>query len=183
MILSYSSGFIFIHIEKAAGSSIQQALLPHASVPPNSRLRRRLAWFGPLNRIGGLYRAVQFQEHVTANEVKRCLPPAVYDSLFKFAFVRNPWDRLVSRYAHLLRSTDRRRHGFISKLDKFEDFLKWEIQRGSAQHPYVTAENPGGIAARECFRASRLPELLHAGNARVRGERISAGYRNVSLQF
>ena len=138
MILSYSAGFIFVHIEKAAGSSIQQALRPHAGAEPKSSLRRRLAWLGPLNRIGGLHRAVQFGEHATADEVKRCLPPEVYDSLFKFAFVRNPWDRLVSRYAHLLRSTDRRRHGFISKLEKFEDFLKWEIQRGSGQYPYVT---------------------------------------------
>lgn len=139
MILSYSAGFIFIHIEKAAGSSIQQALRPHAGPQDKSHLRRRLALLGPLNRMGGLYRAVQFGEHATADEVKRCLPAGAYDSLFKFAFVRNPWDRLVSRYAHLLRSTDRHRHGFISGLEKFEDFLKWEIQRGGAwQHTYVT---------------------------------------------
>jgi hypothetical protein len=139
MILSYSSGFLFIHVEKAAGSSIQQALLPFANAQPNSRLRRRLALLGPLNRVGGLFRALQFGEHATANEVKRCLPAEVYDSLFKFAFVRNPWDRLVSRYAHLLRSKDRRRHNFISSLEKFEDFLQWEIQRDSAnQYPYVT---------------------------------------------
>jgi hypothetical protein len=139
MILSYSSGFIFVHIEKAAGSSIQQALRPFAGAQSNSRLRRRMAWLGPVNRIGGLYRALQFREHATANEVKRCLPAEAYASLFKFAFVRNPWDRLVSRYAHLLRSKDRRRHSFISGLETFEDFLKWEIQRDSAhQYPYVT---------------------------------------------
>jgi hypothetical protein len=142
MILSYPARFIFVHIEKAAGSSIQQALWPHTGAPRNSRLRRRLAWLGPVNRLGGLYRAVQFQEHATANEVQRCLPPEVYGGLFKFAFVRNPWDRLVSRYAHLLRSTDRRRHDYISKLENFEDFLEWEIQRGSAQYPYVT-DAPG----------------------------------------
>lgn len=139
MILSYSSGFLFVHIEKAAGSSIQQALLPFANVAPNSRLRRRLALLGPFNQFTRLYRAVQFGEHATANEVKRCLPASAYDSLFKFAFVRNPWDRLVSRYAHLLRSKDRRRHDFISSLEKFEDFLQWEIKRDSAnQYPYVT---------------------------------------------
>jgi len=146
MLLSYSSGFIFIHIEKAAGSSIQDALRPLAGQHPNSHLRRRLTWLGPLNRVGGLYRALQFPEHVTAREVKRCLPASVYDSLFKFAFVRNPWDRLVSRYAHLLRSKDRRRHQFISRLEKFEDFLKWEIQRGSAfQHSYVADEHGNQI--------------------------------------
>jgi hypothetical protein len=138
MILSYPAGFIFVHIEKAAGSSIQQALRPHAGAQSKSHLRRRLAWLGPLNRIGGLHRAVQFGEHATADEVKRCLPADVYAALFKFAFVRNPWDRVVSRYAHLLRSTDRRRHSFISGLEKFEDFLKWEIERGSDQYPYVT---------------------------------------------
>jgi len=175
MILSYSSGFIFIHIEKAAGSSIQQALRPHAGVQPNSRLRRRLTWLGPLNRIGGLHRAVQFGEHVTADEVKRCLPAEVYGALFKFAFVRNPWDRLVSRYAHLLRSTDRRRHRFISGLEKFEDFLKWEIQRGSCQYPYVTDAQGNQIVdfighyerlaedfAKICARLKIPAELPHA---------------------
>jgi hypothetical protein len=139
MILSYPSGFLFVHIEKAAGSSIQQALLPFANVAPSSRVRRRLAWLGPLNRVGGLYGALQFGEHATANEVKRCLPAKAYDALFKFAFVRNPWDRLVSRYAHLLRSKDRSRHSFISSLEKFEDFLQWEMRRDSAhQYHYVT---------------------------------------------
>jgi len=71
--------------------------------------------------------------------VKRCLPADAYDALFKFAFVRNPWDRLVSRYAHLLRSKDRNRYSFISNLEKFEDFLQWEMRRHSAdQYHYVT---------------------------------------------
>jgi len=93
-----------------------------------------------------MHRALQFGEHATADEVKRCLPAEAYNKLFKFAFVRNPWDRLVSRYAHLLRSKDRRRHEFISSLEKFEDFLQWEMQRDSAnQFPYVTDEQGNQI--------------------------------------
>lgn len=176
MLLSYSPGFIFIHIEKAAGSSIQQALRPLTPQQPGSHLRRRLAWLGPLNRIGGLYRALQFPEHATAREVKRCLPAAEYNRLFKFAFVRNPWDRLVSRYAHLLRSKDRHRHKFISRLERFEDFLDWEIQRDSAfQHPYVTDEKGNQIVdfigryerleedfAKACARLNLKAELPRA---------------------
>jgi hypothetical protein len=166
---------MFVHIEKAAGSSIQQALWPHAGKPAKSSLRRRLASLGGLNRVGGLYRAVQFGEHATADEVRSCLPPEVYNGLFKFAFARNPWDRVVSRYAHLLRSTDRHRHGFISKLEKFEDFLKWEIERGSAQYPYVTDaqgklivdfvghyESLAEDFAKVCARLKIKAELPHA---------------------
>jgi hypothetical protein len=163
MILSYSSGFVFVHIEKAAGSSIQQALLPFAKVQPNSRLRRRLAWLGPLNRVGGLHRALQFGEHATANDVKRCLPADAYAALFKFAFVRNPWDRLVSRYAHLLRSKDRHRHNFISSLEKFEDFLQWEIQRHSAIVDFVGHyETLAADFANVCARLKIQAQLPHA---------------------
>jgi hypothetical protein len=104
------------------------------------------------------------------------LPPEAYNSLFKFAFVRNPWDRLVSRYAHLLRSKDRRRHSFISGLEKFEDFLRWEIQRDSAnQYPYVTDAQGKTIVdfighyetladdfAKVCARLKIQAELPHA---------------------
>jgi len=140
MLISYQSGFCFIHIEKAAGSSIQDALRRWSDHKIRSRLRRRLTLLGPLNRVGGLYKAVQFSEHAVAREVQECLPPEVYASLFKFAFVRNPWDRLVSRQAHLLRSTDRRRHSFVSRMENFEEFIKWEIERGAFQSCYVTDE-------------------------------------------
>jgi Sulfotransferase family len=175
MLLSYQSNFCFIHIEKAAGSSIQDALLPWSDHKTRSRLRRRLAWLGPLNRMGGLYRALQFPEHAIAREVQRCLPPEVYASLFKFAFVRNPWDRLVSRHAHLLRSTDRRRHSVVSRMENFEDFINWEIQRNAFQHPYVTDESGSRIVdfigyyerlnedfAKVCARLKLKADLPHA---------------------
>jgi hypothetical protein len=132
-----SDKFLFIHIDKSAGTSIQRVLGPHAYLRPDNRLRRRLTWLGPLNRLG-LYRLVEFPQHSHASVVKTCLPPDLYARLFKFAFVRNPWDRLVSRYAQLLRNPEnpsRYRH----KAEKgFKAFLEWEIKRNkSHQYPYV----------------------------------------------
>jgi len=138
MLISANPPFLFIHIDKAAGTSIQRALQPFAPARSNSRMRRRLVWLGGLNRVLGIHRSVEFPEHVQAQTVKFCLPPDVYAGLFKFAFVRNPWDRLVSRYAYLLRNTHHPRHAFAKQLKGFDEYLAWEIKRGKMhQHTYV----------------------------------------------
>jgi hypothetical protein len=138
MLISYNTHFLFIHIDKAAGTSIQRALQPFAGQQTDSRLLRRLVWLGKINRVGGLHRALEFPEHVTARVVKNCLPAEAYSRLLKFAFVRNPWDRLVSRYSYLLRNENHPRHKFVKAMSGFEQYLHWEISRGKMfQHDYV----------------------------------------------
>lgn len=138
MLISYQPAFLFIHIDKAAGTSIQRALQSFAEQRADNRLRRRLTWLGPLNRLGGLYRSVEFPEHVTAATVKNCLPAGLYAGLFKFAFVRNPWDRLVSRYSYLLRNTGHPRHRMVKAMNGLDEYVDWEIRRGKMfQHTYV----------------------------------------------
>jgi len=91
-----------------------------------------------VNRLGRLHHALEFPEHAPARAVKKCLPPELYVRLFKFAFVRNPWDRLVSRHAHLLQSQDHPRHRLVKKLGSFENYLAWEIARQKMhQHAYI----------------------------------------------
>jgi Sulfotransferase family len=139
MLLSYGPAFIFIHIDKSAGSSIQLALAKYAVPRRKSWTRRRMVWQGPLNRVAGLYRQLEFPEHATANTIRRCLPRRFYSAAFKFAFVRNPWDRLVSRYAFLLDTPRHRDHQTVVRMKTFEEFLNWEIRRSKmGQHSYVT---------------------------------------------
>lgn len=142
MLVSNDPPFLFIHVDKAAGSSIQHALEPFATRRLDSRLRRRLVWLGSVNRFFNLHRVLEFPEHVSASTVKNCLPPDLYSRLFKFAFVRNPWDRFVSRYAYLLRNEDHPRHKFVKAMGGFEKYLDWEIRRGKmSQHHYVCGAN------------------------------------------
>ncbi len=139
MLVSYAYRFIFIHIDRTAGTSIQRALAPYGCQRTNAAWKRRLVWLGSANSIGRLYESVEFREHVAADTVRRCLPPACYASMLKFALVRNPWDRLVSRYAYLLRKQEHSRHRLVTRMPGFADYLRWEIRRDKLhQHRFVT---------------------------------------------
>lgn len=148
MLVSYDPPFVFVHIDKAAGSNIQHALRPFMKVTGRSKLRRLPGLLGSFNRAAGLYRQLEFSEHAPAETVRRCLPPPVYANLFKFAFVRNPWDRLVSRHAYLLRKTEHARSREVNELGGFDAYLRWELdhtgKKGGMRHQADYVLGPDG---------------------------------------
>ena len=151
MLISYSHKFLFIHIVKTAGSSITSCLVPY------SRFVDRLFygyWFtrktvGVLNRVLGWedlgYKPYTgFQKHGTAFDAKNKLPEEVYNSLFKFAFVRNPWDWRVSLYFYIRRSPKHKNHKVISSMS-FSDFIKWDVLRKPKRQIDFIADEDGNI--------------------------------------
>jgi len=84
-MISHKHKFIFIHIPKTAGTSIEQALRDETCrLLPDEWDHARVS-HTPLN-------------HLTLQELVDygALTPVQLRSYFKFCFVRNPWDRLVS---------------------------------------------------------------------------------------
>jgi len=71
--------YVFIHIPKCAGSSIHRAL--------NTLHAQRSLLVGK----------PKYHKHAKAVKVREVLGPA-WNECFKFAFVRNPWDLMVSSY-------------------------------------------------------------------------------------
>ena len=114
---------VFIHIPKTAGMSVASALFGEGG-----------ATHAPLASVQGL------------------LAPAEFAAYFKFAFVRNPWDRLVSAYEFLRvgvgqEEYDRALADKIAGLGSFARFLDWIREtRGCdgihfyPQHKYVCSE-------------------------------------------
>ncbi len=90
---------IFIHNPRASGTSIRRALA--RGKDPN----RKLPY--PANRSDS-------GKHAFARQAKAQLAEGdsvvgdIWDSRFKFAVVRNPWDRMVSLYGLFRRPTERR---------------------------------------------------------------------------
>src|SRR5215210_2380963 len=115
MELSYSHRFIFIHVYRAAGQSISRALQPYSVVP-----RRLTQW--------RLHRLREFNYgHIKASELKAALRPELFDTFFKFSFVRNPWDWQVSIFHYVWQRTDHPHHQFYRSLGSFDAYLDWRI--------------------------------------------------------
>lgn len=76
--------FIFIHIGKTGGTSIEHALNPNVKLDS----RKSILGTGNTNLKGKHYSAIQYK-----NKFEN-----IFDSYFKFTFVRNPWDLEVSLY-------------------------------------------------------------------------------------
>lgn len=77
---------IFVHNPRAAGTSVRRAL---CGTDPNEDL----PW--PASEPAG---NANNQKHMLARQLKDKLPGDVWENRFKFAVVRNPYDRLVSLY-------------------------------------------------------------------------------------
>lgn len=92
--------YIFIHIPKSAGNSVRDALQ------------------------GGDWKKKEsppYRGHITLSELMGHVGKETINSRFKFAFVRNPWDRTLSLYSHYTQK------GIESKKSTHE-YVKWKKQ-------------------------------------------------------
>ena len=101
---------IFIHITKTAGTSVAKSLFHYLPY------------------------------HYTAIQYRVTYGKETFNNYFKFAFVRNPWDRLYSAYRYLKsggwNNEDRVwAENHLAKFDNFSDFVKqWLTKENIAKH-------------------------------------------------
>ena len=126
MLLSNRFNFLFVHIAKTGGTSVRAALEP---------LRWRDPWYyaqflcSKLSHLSGHRIGTKFPRHARIIAAKEMLPEELFERLFKFAFVRNPWDLQVSSFHHIRRE----RPHLMQGMDDFETFLRWKLD---PERPY-----------------------------------------------
>ena len=94
-MISHKHKFIFIHIPKCAGTSIEQSLFGKVYVEWD---QERKIW----------------KQHATASQIREYYCEN-YNNYYSFTFVRNPWDKIVSDYFWIQRN--------LKIKDSFKNYL------------------------------------------------------------
>jgi hypothetical protein len=99
MIVSALHKFIFVAIPKTGTHAVRQALREHLGPDDMEQVRLFGEKAFPIPELAQLKHG-----HLSLRQVRPFLPPADFESYFKFAFVRNPFDRFVSYCAFMTRN-------------------------------------------------------------------------------
>jgi hypothetical protein len=156
MQISFDKKFIFIHVAKTGGISIKGALAPYCYMPYFTYLNRALnklfnCWLlsHEETHITSMLKdshqsALRIKQDLTENRaIARALGylqqqgtikpelnlATIFDDFYKFAIVRNPWDREVS-FFHYLKGMAKRNEKLlfgnpIHQCETFEQFIEW----------------------------------------------------------
>ena len=119
-MISHKHKFIFIHIPKCGGTSVEQALLKNEGIPEERILKWNLTeeeqqeyrmWY----KYGGIdVQHRKIDQYKTENEKK----------YFTFTFVRNPWERFLSEYFYIKKVDGCDCEDFNKKYPTFKHFVK-----------------------------------------------------------
>ncbi len=165
MIVSYEKRFLFVHIAKTGGSSVRAALQPYQHDPQHYLVNRLLKRCGiNTNLVLGGYRQRRFRPHTMTRTAQACLPTEVFAGLFKFAFVRNPWDQLASYYKYYLKMPNHKRHTRVKRM-KFDEFIDFAVAKRLGFQKQMLSDADGNLLVDFVGRFEHIKrDFLHVAN-------------------
>lgn len=155
MLISDSHQFIFVHIRKAAGTSLRQ-ILEQVSLPKNNNW-----WYKMLSRsgLGVDYHKYSYRKHASLIEAERSMPSESFNQYFKFAVVRNPWDRLVSEFEYIKTQPTHSRFKRLKAMS-FAEFIDYQANRPAAHQVNALKLKNGEVGCDYVGKLETLDESL-----------------------
>jgi len=178
VIVSHRHRFIFLKTTKTAGSALELALAAYCGpddvltplgreeedlvragalpIPQNHTLPR--ARWSFVERLRAPFRGppARFTSHMNAAAARAELGDAVWAGYFKFAFARDPWDRVLSLYHWI----HRRELARGARVPSVAEFIGHPRVRRHHGHGFGVYTIDGAVAVDRVCRYERLPEEL-----------------------
>jgi hypothetical protein len=98
VIISHKHRFIFVAVPKTATHAVRKALRPHLGPDDLEQVGLFEARRFPFKETAGIRHG-----HISTRQIRPILGADTFDGYFKFAFVRNPFDRFVSYCSFIAR--------------------------------------------------------------------------------
>lgn len=114
-MISHEKRCIFVHIPKTGGTSIEDVIWP------GERAEADL-WMGFVRPMWNKYQTGGLQ-HLLASQIREEVGAETFDSYFRFAVVRNPWDKAVSQFLFMRKREDLRAFAGMRKRDNLAKYL------------------------------------------------------------
>jgi hypothetical protein len=170
-MLSIKKNFLFIHVPKTGGNSLQRILHGYSE----DELITITAEQDGIERFEVRNPDYVLYKHATLQEYRAVLPPHQYTALYKFATLRNPWDMMISWYFSPHRQVQTwDRQQFIELLDVVQPWRYYICQRAEPLVPSSQrAQGEGAIAGESSGSLVQDIDFL------LRFERLEADFHQV----
>ena len=150
-IISKQNQFLLIHIPKTGGTSLKNILKSSGK---------------HFNDVEGLgkYLVSNFPDfyfdkggfgHAPASHLREFLGDSAWNRLFKFAIIRNPWDRMVSAYSYMQQTPSNKRYMVMKEMN-FTDFIRLFCEKLPNGISHLFTDEAGKIILDKIYRLEDL---------------------------
>jgi hypothetical protein len=122
-MISSEKKFLFIHVPKTGGNSIQNILKDYSE----DKIVTKEKYQDGVERFGIRNEECNFAKHSSLSHYKKILDKETYYGLFKFATIRNPWDMMISHYFSFHRGVKQWNRKSFTKLVNKVKLLRYYI--------------------------------------------------------
>jgi hypothetical protein len=110
---------IFVHIPKTGGTSIEDSIWG----PDWSQRTEEQLWMGVVRPGFNKYQSAGLQ-HLLASQIRQEAGTTTFAECFSFAFVRNPWDKVVSQFHYLGTRPVLRKYMGLGRWGSFASYVR-----------------------------------------------------------
>ena len=184
MIISHKLKIIYIRVQKTASTSFEMALSKYCGPEDvitrlgrkQDEIRESLGYCGEQNVTEGGCR--KYEQHYSATDIKNNIPLDIWESYTKIATIRNPYDRMISKYYDEHRKT---------REEVMPVFAKWIKKRAKksgwiASFLYEPIHIDGKLAIDFCIRYEHLIEDIKALETKIACPSLSKEIQKYSFQ-